>query len=116
MAESKKDDGANKLLSHDFSATEEIEWPGLPIKWVVKGLSRDEVIAAANHKKDGDVGVEARFIAIGTVEPTLTYDEVRALQKKPGTGFLTQHVAEQIQRLSGLSKGARREAMELFLE
>lgn len=74
----------------------------------VRGLTRAEVLKATGG--GGDIAViERRLLAAGMVSPTLTENDARRWQER-SLAYELQPVTEAIERLSGMDKGAAKEA------
>lgn len=79
-------------------------------KVTVKGLTRGEAIQIGEAK--GTLDRDRKMVSWGCVEPELTYQDVEAWQKKPGSAGEIETVSYEIARLSGMLEGAEKEAFQ----
>lgn len=77
----------------------------------VRGLSRGEVFMTQQVK--GVEATERKIVAIGMLDPVMTEDEVRQWQRSSPAGEM-EAVVDKISELSGLNKGAEKQAMQSF--
>jgi hypothetical protein len=77
----------------------------------VRGLSRGEVFMTQQAK--GVEAMECKILALGMVDPQMTEDEVRQWQANSPAGEM-EPVADKIRELSGLNRGAEKEAVQTF--
>lgn len=73
----------------------------------VRGLSRAETFKVQQIK--GTEAAEQRILAWGLIDPELTENEVRQWQANSPAGEM-EPVADKIRELSGLNRGADKEA------
>lgn len=104
----KRDTGTASAFPEDYVVLEDT---GLKVR--VRGLSRQEVIHVQNTK--GVAAVEALTIHLGMLEPTMSIDQVKAWQKVSVGGEM-EPVTKRIGELSGMLKGARKEALKEMLD
>lgn len=74
----------------------------------VRGLTRGEVFQAQQIK--GTEAMERKIVAMGMVDPAMNEDDVKTWQRSSPAGELDA-VANKIQELSGLGKGAEKSGM-----
>ncbi|PSL02884.1 hypothetical protein CLV30_109192 [Haloactinopolyspora alba] len=86
----------------------EVEVPGLGTVRV-RGLSRDEVLAA--QKADNTADLERRMLAAGMVDPALTVAEAGRWQMASPAGEL-EPVTQKIRDLSGMGDDASKSGGE----
>ncbi len=116
----REEDGANQdvvnfLLEGELPTdTVDLIIRGVGVRFVVRGLSRDETIEVGRFsegpefKRDGEAGYEAKMLSYGLVDPAMTYEEIRRWQKS-SPGMQIQELSEKVNELSGLTKEVRKD-------
>ena len=105
---SKRDTGTESSFPEDYVVLEDT---GVKVR--VRGLSRHEVLHVQAQKSVAEV--EQMTLALGLIEPRMTIPQVKAWQKASVGGEM-EPVTARIGELSGMSNGARKQAIKELLD
>lgn len=78
----------------------------------IRPLTRLEVMR--DHGKKSVAQIEAEMIVTAVVEPPFSIEEVKRWQRVSIAGGDIEHLSNEINRISGLSEGAGKEATQRF--